>query len=201
MNKKEWYDSIFDMGIEKKYKKGEVIYTSQDKCHSMGRIETGSVKICRVLPSGKEIILKEIHKGENYAELIIFSDTTYPGWIIANEDVVIKEVSRNVLFKSLENKNNLELFLSGISHKMTTLTDKIELLSFKTVKQKLLYLVTKQNTLSMENINVSNLAVVIGCSREALSRAISSLVSGGIISYSENRIDILNEDLLDRIFN
>lgn len=193
-------DSLFDNGIEKKYSKGDVIHTSEDICYSMGRVESGSVKISRVLPSGKEIVLKEISAGDSYAELIVFANTSYPGWIIAKEDTIVKEVSGKIILESLKNNENLELFLSGISHKMLVLTDKIELLSFKTLKQKLIFLLTQNSTLTIKDVTISDLASILGCSREALSRSISDLVSLGVISHKDSEIRIINEEKLDEIF-
>ncbi|QEN05345.1 Crp/Fnr family transcriptional regulator [Thiospirochaeta perfilievii] len=200
MNKRTWNDSIFENGIEKKYSKCDVIHTSEDICYSMGRVESGSVKICRVLPSGKEIVLKEITAGETYAELIVFLNINYPGWIIAKEETVVKEISEVKIFEYLKMRENLESFLYGISNKMLGLTDKIELLSFKTLKQKLIFLITKNNNLTIKEVVISDLASSLGCSREALSRSISDLVSEGVISHKNNEIRIINEDKLDKIF-
>lgn len=200
MEKQTWNNSLFEEGIEKKFSKGEVIHTSDDICNSMGRVESGSVKICRVLPSGKEIVLKEIQTGESYAELIVFLNINYPGWIIAKEETVVKEVSGEKIFDNLKKSENFESFIYGISSKMLDLTDKIELLSFKTLKQKLIFLLIKNNTLTIKGVIISDLATKLGCSREALSRAISDLVSSGIILHKNNEIRIINEEKLDEIF-
>lgn len=200
MKIEEWNGKLFQDSITKEFHKGDILYRPTDTCSSIGRIVEGSIRVCRVLQSGKEIVIKILQKGDYYAELIAFSELHYPGWIIASENCTVIEVPVTQVLELLTDRYNLKFFLSNIATKVTKLTNNIELLSFKTVKQKLGYLITSSESNAYHVDSVSNLSISLGCSREALSRAISELVKSNTVSYDNGELKLLDESLLEEIF-
>lgn len=195
-----WDDSLLKQGKYTTLKQGEVLHSSDDICRSLGRVEKGVIRISRILRSGKEVVLKELYPGEYFAELIVFSGEKYPGWLIASEDTVVVEVGLNILLNYLKNEDSIRLFLSGISQKVTELTNSIEILSLKTIKQKLAYLMLYNENRLKEPVNISLLSLKLGCSREALSRAISEMESNKMISKKDGCMRISDEGLIDNLF-
>lgn len=200
MTKELWNQKLAIHSITKEFQKGDVLYRPSETCRSIGRITKGSLKVCRVLQSGKEITIKQLKCGDYYAELIAFSELHYPGWIIASEDCTVVEVPIERVLELLTDSDNLKFFLSNIATKVTKLTNNIELLSFKTVKQKIGYLLTSTESNSYRVDSISNLSISLGCSREALSRAISELVSNSTISYDDGILTLINESLIEELF-
>lgn len=200
MTVEKWNQKLFQYSITKEFQKGDVLYRPTETCRSIGRITKGSIKVCRVLQSGKEIVIKMLQQGDYYAELIAFSELHYPGWIIASEDSTVVEVPIERVLELLTDRDNLKFFLSNIAKKVTKLTNNIELLSFKTVKQKIGYLLTSTESNSYRVESISYLSISLGCSREALSRAIAELVSNGTISYENGILTLLNESLIEDLF-
>lgn len=196
----KWNQILFKDSITKEFNKGDVLYRSTDICNCIGRIIKGSVRVCRMLKSGKEVTIKQLNTGDYYAELIAFSKQCYPGWLIASEDCTVTEVKIDTVLKLLGEQDNLSFFLSNIALKVTKMTNNIELLSFKTIKQKIAYLITS----SVDNIykvtSISTLSTELGCSREALSRAISELVKDKVISNDSGLLKVKNQLLLEELF-
>ncbi|MBI9101102.1 MAG: Crp/Fnr family transcriptional regulator [Spirochaetales bacterium] len=171
-----------------------------------------------LLSSGKEIVIKEFTPGELFAELIVFTGEPYPGWLIASKDTRIIEVEYSLLLDYLEDREAMISFISGISKKLTHLTDTIEIMSLKTVKQKIAYTLLSAehaeygkhlHTTASPNkrrekfefpVTVTGLAGKIGCSREAVSRAISEMESEGILVKNKKSIRIEDKKLLENIF-
>lgn len=195
-----WNKKLLHNGITKAFKRGDILYRPTDTCKSIGRVTEGSIRVSRVLHSGKEITIKVLNSGDYYAELIAFSELNYPGWIIASEDCKVVEVPILKVLELLRDRDNLKFFLSNIAKKVTKLTNNIELLSFKTVKQKLCYLITSSEKDTYQIDSISDLSITLGCSREALSRAISELVISKTISFTNGVIKILNDVQLEEVF-
>lgn len=178
--------------------KGEKLHSPMERCKSLGFVKSGQLGLSRVLSSGKEILINSFNSGDIYAELIVFSGESYPGWLTALEDTTVMELDLKNLLQVLQDTNILLSLLSGISHKVISLTNTIEILSQKTVKQKVAYYMLSSSDAHV-NENISSLAARLGCSREALSRALSSLEAKGILFKEGSLISILNEAELEGI--
>lgn len=191
-------ESLFQDAKILHLRKGEKLHNPMEKCKSLGFVKMGRLGLSRVLSSGKEILINDFCPGDLYAELMVLSGETYPGWITALEDSTVMELDLPRLLQLLQDSDILSFFFSSISHKVISLTNTIEILSQKTVKQKIsYYLISISPGTVCEN--VSSLATRLGCSREALSRVLSELEHDHIISRDGNLIRVLDETLIEHI--
>ncbi len=193
-------EALFKHGKIIELEKGEVLHTGHDICRTLGRVEKGKMRISRMLSSGKEIILKEFYPGEIFAELIVFTREKYPGWIIASEASTVVEVGLTKLLEYLREDESLISFVSGISEKMKHLTNTIEIISLKTVKQKIAFFMLSGNKDNVIKEKVSRIAVSLGCSREAVSRALTEMEERKMIVRGKGYIKIINYELLETFF-
>ena len=189
---------LFDHGRTIRLASGEVLHDVYDNCTELGMVVSGKLRLSRLLSSGCEIILKEFGPHEIYAELIVFTGEKYPGWLIAAEDSVVIEVEYSHVLKQLEDKESLLSFITGISQKMTHLTNKIEIMSLKTVQQKIAYCLLADGEMPL--LSVSRTADYLGCSRESLSRAYSELEKNDSIVRENGGVKILNRKQLEDLF-
>ncbi len=130
---------------------------------------------------------------------IVFTGEKYPGWLIASEASAVIEVNYERVLEHLSNQDALISFITGISAKMNHLANKIEVMSLKTVRQKVAFLLLSDSRI--DEFSVTETAGSIGCSREALSRALSELEAAGIISRDENGIRITKMRELEALFD
>lgn len=201
-------EKLFDKGRRTDLKKGEVLHRSDELCQSVGLVLSGEIRLARQRSTGRELLIRTFRPGELFAELIVFSGEKYPGWLTANEPSSVVEVGLSRLIEHLGDGRSLTAFCSGITRKMTHLSDTIEVQSFKTVKQKIAFSLlfgraVESCSCDGENqyrINVSRLASSIDCSREAVSRALSEMEILGWISREGKILSICDleslEDLL-----
>jgi len=167
-------DRLFEDGRRIELSKGGILHDVHHECRALGKVVSGKLRLSRLLTSGREIILKEFGPGEIYAELIVFSGEKYPGWLIASEQTTVVEVGYANVLEHLQERDALIEFVTGISKKLTHLTNRIEIMSLKTVKQKVAFSLLSENSISLPSI--TDWADYLGCSREALSRAVSELI-------------------------
>ena len=192
-------DQLFNHGRMIELQRGEVLHSDYDKCRALGKVVSGKLRLSRPLSSGREIILKEFGPQEIFAELIVFSGENYPGWLIASESSTVVEVEYQHVLEYLEDRESLISFIHSISQKMNHLTNKIEIISLKTVNQKVAFLLISGESVSGKS--VTEIAETLGCSREALSRALSELESGGVIMRENDDVKIKDLRALEALFD
>ncbi len=189
---------LFEKGKTIKLSKGGVLHSPLEKCRAIGFVKSGTLRLSRILTSGKEIYINEFKEGEIFAEMLVFSSENYPGWLIASEETTVIELKLNHLLEFLKEDETLISFFKEIYSKISDLTNTIEILSQKTVKQKIAhYLLTQRNQNNQSPVSVTGISKKLGCSREALSRSISELVNRKIIKQTKNSIQIKNRVLLE----
>jgi len=198
MENSELSDELFKNGKVIKLQKGEVLHNDHDKCTSLGKVISGKLRLSRPLTSGREIILKEFGPEELFAELIVFSGENYPGWLIASESSTVTEVDYQHILEYLDDRDSMVTFICGISKKLNHLTNKIEIMSLKTVKQKIAFSLLTDSLQGA--LSVSKTADTLGCSREALSRALSELEQEGAIVRKDGELRITERRMLEVLF-
>ena len=193
----------------KMYQKGEVIANEEEECNSLGLVLEGIIEIERIYPSGKQIVLKRLSKGNVFGEALIFSrESNYPSTVIAFTECSIFYIKKEDILKlcTMEEKI-LGNFISTLSNKILMLNSKIKSISFKSVKHKvvnfILEEVKEQNSLIIKlNESKEEIAEVIGIPRPSLSRELMNLRNINYIEFDRNTIKILNikgleEELFD----
>ena len=191
-------ETLFQSGKVVELDKGSVLHTPLETCSALGFVKSGKLRLTRILSSGKQVFLHDFNRGDIFAELIVFSGEKYPGWLIAEENSVIVELELDTLLKKLNENNFLISFFTEISMRVSNLTRTIEILSYKTIRQRVAYfLLSRENLSGTIPLNVTTLSDRLGCTREALSRALSQMVSDNMISRERNTYQIVQHSLLE----
>ncbi len=169
--------------------KGDVLHRSTEHCRTMGLVLSGEIRLSRVLSTGKEIFLKNFRQGDLFAELIVFSAENYPGWLIASEPSRVAEVKQSQVLAFLGGSDPLISYLESVSRKMTHLSRSIEVLSLKTVRQKIAFALLNEETGTQGvPMNITRFAGDIYCSREAVSRELSAMEAEGLLKREDGII-------------
>ncbi len=181
------------------YDKNEYIAFQEDKCSSIGIIIEGSVNIKKMFASGKAITITTIEAVNIFGEALIFSTyNKYPSTIIAAEQTQVVYITKEVLIDLCTRNNQLlRNYLKLLSNKMLMLVDKIQYLSYQTIKQKMAafildeYHKQKKNPLTF-HCNRREMAERLGITRPSLSREMINMKNEGLINYHKNVIEIFD---------
>jgi len=199
------WESFFRKGRRQVLARGDVVHTPHEKCRSLGLVESGSIRLARILPSGREVVVRDFLPGDLYGELLVFNQEPYPGWLTATAPSVIREISLPRLLEHLQNPEALLDFMRGISRKMIHLGDTIEILSLKTVKQKIAHVLLTRPSSDLPSpegnsrFSVTRFAGGLGCSREAVSRALGELRREGLVTLERNSLVVSDPAGLEEI--
>lgn len=190
------------------YSDGEIIALEGDPCTSIGIILEGKVIISQSMPSGKRIILEKLHAGDNFGEVIIFSDhSSYPASVEADNSAKIAYISKeNVLLLCKLSDIFVSNFIGSLSEKILLLNQKVRNLSLQSPRQKTIHYLLEnykeQNNLVLHfNESRLEMAEKLNLPRPSLSRELIKLKSSGWINFDKNTIEILDLDKLESVYN
>ncbi len=184
---------------------GEMLFNPTKNCRSFIFVLSGLLSITKILSTGKEISIGVIEKNVLFGEACVFMEEKYPTWIKAIEDSQVMEIPKNIILDNFSNRLFLNEFLKKWSAKIFRLQKKIEIISFKTIKQKIVYYcLTEVDMQSSCMITLgktkTQIAMELDCTREALSRTFHKLESDGlIISESKSKLIIPSVEKLENL--
>ena len=180
----------------KSFKKGDWIAQQGDTVHALYILLKGSVKTEMISEAGTVLNIETIQAPNPLASAFLFADNNqFPVDVVALEDVEIIMISKETIMKQLANNEKfLQCFMTFNSNRVHFLSERLKLLSTKTIKGKLSqYILSRTNNMcfSME-MNKSALAEYFGVARPSLSRSIAEMIDEGIISLKGKNGKVLD---------
>lgn len=184
---------------QKHYQKDEVILMSGDLCTSIGLILYGNVQIYKEDLNGKQVLLANLETGDIFGEVFVCANITeIPVSVVAtsacsilhlNFQKMITVCTSTCAFHSQLIKN----MVSIIAHKNLLLNDKIEILSKRTTRERLLYYFHKiangKKTITL-TLNREELASYLCVDRSAMSAELSRMQKDGLLKVARNTIEL-----------
>lgn len=125
----------------KQYSKGEIIAHEGNKCTSVGVILNGSIAMQKISSGGEYATIQLLNEGDFFGEEIIYSsNNSYSATFEATSSVLIASISKDCI-NSLMNENPIikDNFLRVLSDRIKNQNRRIELLSQKTLREKIAY--------------------------------------------------------------
>jgi len=184
----------------KQYQKNQVILLSGNRIDFVGIVARGSVKILREDFGGNQTILTEVFPNDLFGEVFACAGILHsPVTIIASEDCEIvfldyrKTVTtccKSCTFHSLLIENMLKV----IAKKNLMLNQKIDILSKRTLREKILCFLEYQRKGATQfaiHFNREELASYICADRSAVSAQLSKMQKDGLIRFAKNIFEIL----------
>jgi len=181
----------------KKYSKNEIIFLAGEKIGRVGIILTGKVNIIKEDYEGNRSIIAEFQAGNLFGEAFSFADAeNITVTVISSIDSEILFIDANKIFTICPSacayhsrliRNMLEI----ISAKNILLNEKIDVISKRTIRNRLLTFLQLQSQKYTSNsfsipFNRQELADYLCVDRSALSAELSKLQSEGLLTFSHN---------------
>ncbi len=114
----------------KRFEKGQMIFEQDSPSDAFYTIASGRVKIFRMLPTGKDMILEVFGKGDPRGAVAAYDGRPFPASAVALEDTVCIVIPRPVFFRLLEQHPSLVRGLMlGLTIRLVELTNRLAELS------------------------------------------------------------------------
>ena len=182
---------------EKDYKKNDIILAENTKVEYFGIITNGKIALSNFDYFGNRNILNVFEKGDSFAEALVSLEIQIPHEVISLTDSSIIWIEYKSLSKSLYYQKILNNLLNIISTKNLILNKKLQILSKRTTREKILeYLSNQKKLLSLDsnfeiNLNRNEMADYLALDRSNLSRELGKLKKEGIIDFEKNKFKLL----------
>ena len=114
----------------KAYDRGDTIFEEGQPSEFFPIVVSGRVKVCRMMPSGKEMILEIFTTGDPLGAVAVYESAPFPASAIAIEPTQCLLIPRREFFGLLESHPSLvRSLLVGLTHRLLELTRRLTDLS------------------------------------------------------------------------
>lgn len=190
---------IWDMTIERKLRKGAIIFMDGDPGDAFYFIKSGKVKIYKTTSDGRELIFTILSEGDVFAEVTLFNDIPYPASAEVLEDANLGMIRNHDLEKLVSGNAEIALrIIKVLNKKLFNSQQKVKELAlgdtFMRTAQMIIKLSKEHGVETKEgielklNLSRQELANMIGTARETVSRALGQFKKEGSIDISGKKI-------------
>jgi CRP-like cAMP-binding protein len=108
------------------YAKGDVIFEQESPSDAFYAIASGRVKILKMMPNGKDLILEVFGPGDPLGALAVYGERPFPATAAALEDTTCVIIPRAAFFRLLEqNPTLVRGLLAGLTLRLVELTNRL----------------------------------------------------------------------------
>lgn len=190
----------------KSFQPGEKIVSQGDKAGYLGVVLSGRVAVKKSFSTGKTVTLATFEEGQAFGESVLFSvDPSYPADIIALEKTEVFRLPREDLLALFQKDGDILLrYMETISNRVVMLSEKIELLSLGTIRQKIAHYLLRETRKERKKsfywkFSRQELADYFNIPRPSLSRELAGLQEEGLISFDRKKVTIKDIEGLEEL--
>ena len=181
------------------YQKNSFLYHRHDAIHALGIVCSGCIHILKQDYLGNNSIYADIKVNELFAESFALNGSLLQVDIMAGEDSEVLWIPIQKLVNNCPKDPTQSMVVQNLlrilSNKNQYLTKRMDVLSQRTTKEKVLQYLQQQAILQQSDIievswNRQQLADYLCVERSALSTVLSQLKQDGLIAYDKNKFQL-----------
>lgn len=186
----------------RRYEAGDILAIQGDEVQSLFILLSGSVRGEMTDSSGNVVRIEDIHAPKPLAGAFLFGEKNFfPVDVIANEPVSVLVLPRAEFLKLLRLSPGIQInYLSLVSSKAQFLSERIKVLSFKTIKGKLAHYLFELPVETDGSCHIPQtqqaMSEYFGVARTSIARAIQEMEEEGAVNIKNRKVTILDPDLL-----
>lgn len=195
-------EKLDSMAVMRHAPKKQVLYFPSDNSNSIYMLKAGKVKISRLTPDGKEIILTILGPGEIFGEMGITGQQEREEFAEVTDDAIICVVGITDLQRMMKEnpKFNMEI-LKFIGFRLKRVQSRLESLIFKSAEQRIRSLLKElaeehgriiagdENQREVRlGLTHDDIAKLTATSRQTVTTQLNELEKNDLIKYDRKRI-------------
>jgi CRP/FNR family transcriptional regulator len=203
-------ERLAQVSIAKSYERGDVVFGEGDPSEYLFTIVSGRVKVAKLLPSGKEVILEIFGPGDPVGAVVAYEGRPYPASAVALEPTTCILVRRVEFFSLLERYPSLVRgFLVGMAQRLVELTRRIPEVAGGRVETRFAHLFLKlaermgrradDGTFIAMPLSRQELADLTGTTLETSIRIMSRWGKEGVVRTEKDGFTLLDSAALDKL--
>jgi len=202
----EHLKEIRNISIEKRVKKGEIVFFDGEEGNGFYLVIEGVVRVYKMSLEGKEQVLHIVKAGETIGAVPVFSGKSFPASAQAMTESRLLFFPREKFIRLITGNPSLTMnILAVLSTRLRDFTMQIENLSLKELPGRLAAYLLHQSqvqgggdliTLDVSKSQISN---ILGTRPESLSRALGMIRERKLIDVDGPNIRVLDRDGLEEL--
>ena len=181
----------------KEYEPEQIIHLQNEICHTLDIILKGKASVQKIDENGNVLTINVFSdRGILGANLIYSSRNYYPLTVVATSRITILHLKRGLILELCQSNISFMVgLIREISDRTIILTDKINAISLKTIRQCIMdylkyeYHLQKSNIIKL-NISKKDLAESLGIQRSSLSRELNKMRKDGLLEYDARTVTL-----------
>jgi CRP/FNR family transcriptional regulator len=181
------------------YQRGEMICWQDEPCLGLAFLRSGMVKLFKLSPKGRELIIRVFESGATFNEVPVFDDGPNPVNVAALEDSQVWVVDAEAIRQCMQTHPEMaRAVIRNLSANLRMLVGVVEELSFYQVTNRLARLINNfpPEQLEEQRITQDQLAARLGTVREVVARSLRDLERSGAIRVQRRQIQVLDKFIL-----
>lgn len=180
---------------------GQVLYVEGEPAESVYILESGWVKATRMTHDGREQAMMFLRPVEVFGDIAIFTGTTYPGTVVALEDVDVWVIPAQTILDLIPRHPALAMaVIRHLGERVLHYIRLVEDLSLRSVESRLASTLLRNAELHEGQLIVprrewttfDEMAVRLGTVRDVLSRALKTLEAEKLLRVKKQSIVLLD---------
>ncbi len=180
-------------------RKNTVVIQQGDESSTLYAVLSGRLKVSVADDQGKEVILNTLGEGDYFGELAILGDSPRTANVVTLEDSKLLTISRAAFLELIRAEPDIALgVMRGLTQRVAQLTEQVGRFAlgdvYSRVRETLISnAVEEDGQLVTGRFTQSEIAQMVGSSREMVSRLFKDLREGGYIRLDDKRVVILKK--------
>ena len=199
--------TIAASAIHRYFDAGQVIYVEGEPAESVYILESGWIKATRMTREGREQAMMFLRPVEVFGDIAVFTGTTYPGTVVALEDVDVWVIPAQTILDLIQCQPAFATaVISHLGERVLHYIGLVEDLSLRSVESRLANTLLRYAELHEGQLIVprrdwttfDEMAVRLGTVRDVLSRALKTLEAEGLLRVEKQAIILLDAKGLEQ---
>ena len=201
---------LVELASERRYEKGDVVFREGDPPDHVIAIASGRVKVVKMLPGGREMIVEILGSGDPLGAVAAYESRPYPASAVALEPTTCLLLRRAPFLGLLEGNPSLaRSLLAGLSVRIVQLTQRLTELAGARVEARfaLLFLKLAERLGRQEpggvrvplTLSRQDLADLTGTTIESCIRVMSRWGKEGLVTTEREGFLVADPDALRRL--
>jgi CRP/FNR family transcriptional regulator, cyclic AMP receptor protein len=195
--------SVSDAIVKRRYRRGDRIVEQGKKSNALFIMLTGRARVISTDSRGREVILATLQPGAYIGEMSLIDNEPHSASVQAEIQTDVLELARQDFARCLPENNSMAYaVMKGLVQRLRHADGQIESLAlmdvYGRVARALLEFATPDGDGQMvirEKISRSDIAKMVGASREMVSRVMKDLEERGFVETLENGSMLVKEHL------
>ena len=181
----------------REYPRADVLFWEADPCDGLYIVESGSAKIYRLSPQGRQYIVRILQEGDTFAEVPAFDGGLNPVNVDALETCRVWVIEGDKL-RSLLVVNPIfaQKVLKNFGEMLRNMVRMVSEMAFYQVTHRLARLISEYGEEPRPHWTQEQLAAQLGTVREVVARSLKELERSGAIRIKDRRIHIADDEVL-----